>query len=240
MDLGSGSADFVNGSDGHIRLLALIAAGLAAESTQMRVNIVIINIFTAASGTFAGIRQVDVTLYADRGVQAEINDLIGQSQGQGGGERLFRVQDQSGLGNPAGTDPDLLQRIFNAAVTVHLVTEQVGDHDRFGMHQGNDLFQGRFITLQNRVMGLGLSGPGGIAGQFRCNSGQQIGAGFIEQTGMAGLRQGMLDHIAGSRLAVGAGDYNDFHAFRSPLQNLFRDPHGHLAGDRGTAFAGLS
>jgi hypothetical protein len=48
MDLGSGSADFVNGSDGHIRLLPLIAAGLAAEPAQMRVNIVIINIFTAA------------------------------------------------------------------------------------------------------------------------------------------------------------------------------------------------
>ena len=122
----------------------------------------------------AGVFQIDIAPHADFFVHTVENHPVGNIQGKRGRLRFIRVQHEGGVRNQLNPFPDLLQRVFDAPETVHLVAEKIRDDNRFGMDQGNHLFQGRLVAFYDRVVRLRFPGPACVAGQVRGDAGQKV------------------------------------------------------------------
>ena len=75
-----------------------MAAFGAAETAQICINMVIVSVFASAFGAFSGIGKIDIALGADCLVEAVPDNFIGDIDGEGGGERIFRIEHQDGFG----------------------------------------------------------------------------------------------------------------------------------------------
>ena len=200
-----------DGSDGDIGGLTAEAAFPAAESSQMRINVVVIAIIAAAPGTLSGIGKIDISLGTNAFVQSIPDDLVGYVNSKRSGQRILRVEYKHRFRTALHTCANLFECILYTAVTVDLVAEEVGHYDRPGADIGNDLLQSRLIAFQHSVFMPGFSLPVRAADQVGRDPVQKIGTGFIQQTVMSRGCECVLDHVAGSGLAVCTGDDNDLH-----------------------------
>ena len=201
---------------------------------------IVIFVSAAALRADTCVRQIDVSAHTDTGIQSVPDDLVRDVQSQRSAERFVCVEDQGRIRHFFDTGTDLLQGVLYAAVTVHLIAEQVGDNNRLRMDQRNDLFESGFVTFQNGIVCLRPAAPGGITDQICSDALQKIGSGLVEQAFVACGFDRMLDHVAGGRLAVRTGYNDDLHSGRDYFRDLRRNLHGDLAGDGSTSASCLT
>ncbi len=214
--------------------MAVAALG-AAVAAQVGVDVIVIFIGAAALGAVAGIGEIDIALFPDRGVHAVPDHLVGDPDRQGGGEGFVGIEDQNGSGASLDTGSDLLQRVLDTAVTVDLIAEEVGDNNGLRAQEGDDLFKGGLVALDDGVVVQGAAPPVRAADEVGGDAVQEVGAGLVPQAVVAGGAERMLDHVAGRGLSVGPGDNDDFHAPRDGGEDARGEPEPHDPGDGGAA-----
>ena len=103
--LGRGLFD---GSNCHIGAFAVIAAFCAAEAAQVGVDVVVVFVFTAALGAFAGVGKIHLSLGSDSLLKAVPHDFVGNIDRKRGRERIFRIEGDDRFGTALDACADLL------------------------------------------------------------------------------------------------------------------------------------
>ena len=191
---------------------------------------IVILIRRPAPDAVFGIGNVGILLLSNRCIQAVPDHLVRHIQSKRCHQRIVCIQAKSRLRRLLNAHPDLLHRMHHFPVAVQLIPEQICHHNHLRTNQGNHLLQSPLIAFDYRVVCLRLSGPGGIAGDLRCDTGEKVGSGFVGKTFMSGGCQRMLQHSRCCGLSVGSRHHNDFHSGACHLQNIFRKYPCRLSG----------
>ena len=182
---------------------------------------IVILIRRPAPDTVFGIGNVCILLLSDRCIQAVPDHLVRHIQSKRCHQRIVCIQAKSRLRRLLNAHPDLLHRMHHFSVAVQLIPEQICHHNHLRMDQRNHLLQSPLVAFDHRVVCPWLSGPGGITGNLRRDTGEKVGSGFVGKTFMPGRCQRMLQHPRRRGLSVGSRHHNDFHPGACHLQNVF-------------------
>ncbi len=189
VDHASVRAHLVNGGDSDIRSVTAVAALGTAETSEVRVNMIVIFVFTAAFRALACVGEVSLALFAYRLLKAVPDNFIGDIQCKRSRLCILCVENENGSRTALNAFADLGESILHAAETVSLISEQICDHDHFGADIRNDLFEGRLVNFEYRIAVPGFAEPVCVTDQVGSNTVKQVRARFVAMAVVTVLRK---------------------------------------------------
>ncbi len=148
--------------------------------------------------------------------QLRANEVVGVKDHVGGCRQGFLdvVEDELGVG-----------------VAVDRVAEEVGAHHVGGLQARVDELRAALVDLKDGQVELGLAADGRAVCQRGHDTRVDIGAGAVVEHLVAVFLQHIQDHVAGSGLAVGAGDADHGLGLLDVAHKIGADLEGDLAGE---------